>query len=268
MYLWRCCIFKTTLHNGSDRVLASYPVWPLSPHIPPQPQRTPGRSGCRTRGAECQQVPALTHRGLSPLHFTVHILQYLHPCMWRLGVPDPPSGESQDMGEKLRWHRSMETAKSHQLLRPCFEQRVGPDGFQIVPNCEVSSQGETKPRLLQAASVWRKEYWRQIPRTSWGGLQGRGMLHCKPSQEEAEPLPSGVVGSRNSRGRMELARPHLAALFFGQGSAAGPKSFCRHGRKGQVKELWHRAALQARLIRSRTSVLWMIFWQGTRASFC
>lgn len=39
-------------------------------------------------------------------------------------------------------------------------------------------------------------------------------------------------------------------------------------RKGRVKKLWHRAALQARLIRSRTSALWMIFWQGTRASFC
>lgn len=68
------------------------------------------------------------------------------------------------------------------------------------------------------------------PKDILRGLQGRGMLHCNPSQEEVLPLPSGAAGRRNSGGRMELARSHLAALFSGQGSTAGPKSFCRRGR--------------------------------------
>lgn len=160
----------------------------------------------------------------------------------------------------------METAKPHQLLRPCLEQRVGSDGLQIVPSCEVSSQGETKPRLLQAASVLERML-EADPKDILGGLRGRGMLHCNPSQEEVAPLPSGAVGSRNSRDRMEPAGPSLASLIFGQGSAAGPESFCRRGRKGRAKELWHRAALQAQLIHSRKSDPWMIFWQGIRESF-
>lgn len=73
-----------------------------------------------------------------------------------------------------------------------------------------------------------------VPKDILGALQGRGMLHCNPSQEEVAPFPSGAMGSRNSGGRMGLARPRLAALHFAQGSTAGPKSFCRHGRKENV----------------------------------
>lgn len=127
----------------------------------------------------------------------------------------------------------METAKPHQLLRPCFEQRVGPDGLQIVPRCEASSQDETKPRLLWAASVLERTL-EANPKDILRALQGRGMLHCNPSQEEVAPIPSGAVGSRNSGGRMGLARPHLTALLFAQGSTVGPESFCQHGRREKV----------------------------------
>lgn len=142
--------------------------------------------------------------------------------------------ESWNMGEKLGWHRSMGTAKAQQLLISCFEQRVGPDRLQIVPSCEVSSQGETKHRLLKAESVLERRMVEADPKDSMGGLQGRRMLHCNPSQEELAPLPSGAVGSINSQGRMELAGPRPAALLFGQGSAAGPENFCRRGRKEKV----------------------------------
>lgn len=65
-----------------------------------------------------------------------------------------------------------------------------------------------------------------VPKDILGALQRGGMLHCNPSQKEVAPIPSGAVRSRNSGGRMGLARPHLAALHFAQGSTAGPKSFC------------------------------------------
>lgn len=143
-------------------------------------------------------------------------------------------GENWKVGEKLGWHRSMGTAKPQQLLLPCFEQRVGADRLQTVPSCEASSQGETKPRLLQAASVLERRMLEADPKDSTGGLQGRRILHCSPSHEKVAPLPSGAVGSTNSGGRMELAGPRPAALLFGQGSAAGPKNFGRRGRKEKV----------------------------------
>lgn len=98
----------------------------------------------------------------------------------------------------------------------------------------MSSQDETKPRLLQVASVLERRMLEAVAKDILGALQGRGMLHCNPSQEEVAPIPSGAMGSRNSGARMGLARPHLAALHFAQGSTAGPKSFCRRGRKEKV----------------------------------
>lgn len=124
-------------------------------------------------------------------------------------MSDLPRRESWDMGEKLRWHKSMETAKFHQLLRPCFEQRVGPDGLQIIPGCEMSSQGETKPRLLQAASVLEEKILKADPKDIPGRLQGREMLHCNPSQEEVAPLHSGVMGRRNSGARSQTSSRHF-----------------------------------------------------------
>lgn len=74
----------------------------------------------------------------------------------------------------------METAKPHQLLRPCSEQRVGPDGLQIVPSCEVFSQDETKPRLLQAASVLERRILRGRPQGHPGGTAGKGDASLQP----------------------------------------------------------------------------------------
>lgn len=107
------------------------------------------------------------------------------------------------------------------------------------------------------------------PEDILGGLQGRGTLHRNPSQEEVAPLPSGAVGSRNSRQRMELAGPCLASDFWpGKRSRSRELLPTWEKRKGRAEELWHRAALQARLIHSRMSAPWMIFWQGIRESFC
>lgn len=103
------------------------------------------------------------------------------------------------MGEKLGWHRSIETAKPQQLLRPCFEQRVGPDGLHIVPAVKCLPRVKPNPDLSRQHQSWREECWRQSHGHP-GGTAGKGMLHCNPSQEEVAPPPSGAVGSRNSRG--------------------------------------------------------------------
>lgn len=161
----------------------------------------------------------------------------------------------------------METAKPHQLLRPCFEQRVGPDGLQIVPRCEASSQDETKPRLLWAASVLERTL-EANPKDILRALQGRGMLHCNPRGGGAYSLwSSGKQKQRREDGAGQTSS-HCFAFCPGKHSGSRKLLPTREKRKSRVKELWHRAAFQARLIRSRTSALWMIFWQGIRASFC
>lgn len=179
-------------------------------------------------------------------------------------MSDLLGGEKWDMGEKLGWHRSMETAKPHQLLRPCFEQRVGPDGLHIVPAVKCLPRVKPNPDLSRQHQSWREERWRQSHGHP-GGTAGKGMLHCNPSQEEVAPLPSGAVGSRNSRG---WGWPDLISplCFLPREAQQVLKASTNGGEKKRscVKKLWHRA----QPIRSRTSALWMVFWQGIRASFC
>lgn len=180
------------------------------------------------------------------------------------------TGSARPVEWEKRWHRSMETAKSHQLLRPCFEQRVGPDGFQTVPNCEVSSQGETKPQTSPGSISLREKNTGGRPQGHPGGTAGKSHapLQPFPRGDSASSLwSSGKQKQRREDGAGQTSSHHFV-FWPGKCSRSQELLPTWEKRKGWVKKLWHRAALQAQLIHSRTSALWMIFWQGTRVSFC
>lgn len=94
---------------------------------------------------------------------------------------------------------------------------------RVKPNQDFSRQHQS----------WREECWRQTPRTSWGDCRegGRSTATLPKRRWRLFPLEQWEAETADSG----WSWPDLVSpLIFGQGSGAGPESFCRRGRKEKV----------------------------------